>query len=427
MSDLQQPFPRPDFSVDFVCRYESEIDRAVVLYAMGHYIEAVIGTRDILFVKVPMEAINKSFALNPLYPGDEIEFRIDHRKNNIVQNEELTGDDLPPIWSVLTSATGVNIITTIEPCKFIVARDSFDAFKELMSHVEIAPKEYNYVALESVHWNDTTRVLRRDIEFFVKGKKLFDDRGLPYNRSYLLHGPPGNGKTTTIKAIARFLNTKPKTFDFSAARNAPDSDFLAWVLGDSERMARNEDSDEDDEGTARRGKRGRQSDDDAKTPIRLLILEDIDRLFPKDEPKQTAVSLQAVLQALDGAVERRNTVIIATANHPKSLDQQVLARPGRFDKQVFYEQPTIELAFEFLKRLFEGESAVSDGVLRGACDELKGHSYAFHKELFASAASYAIEDSRTLLEDADVEKGLSDLVTHIDSVLIKSERLSLGF
>ena len=95
--------------------------------------------------------------------------------------------------------------------------------------------------------------------------------------------------------------------------------------------------------------------------------------------------------------------------------------------QTLGEQFVIELAFEFLKRLFEGESAVSDGVLRGACDELKGHSYAFHKELFASAASYAIEDSRTLLEDADVEKGLSDLVTHIDSVLIKSERLSLGF
>lgn len=422
MSDMQQPFPRPDFSVDFVCRYESEIDRAVVLYAMGHYIEAVIGTRDILFVKVPMEAVNKTFALNPMYPGDEIEFRIDHRRNNVIQNEELSGDELPPIWSVLTSPNGVNIITTIEPCKFIVARDSFDAFKELMSHVEIAPKEYNYAALNSVHWNETTRILRRDIEFFVKGKKLFDDRGLPYNRSYLLHGPPGNGKTTTIRAIAKFLNAKPKTFDFSASRNTPDGDFLSWVLGESERIARNEDHDEDD--APHRQKQ--RSDDESKTPIRLLILEDIDRLFPKDEPKQTAVSLQAVLQALDGAIERRNTVIIATANHPKSLDQQVLARPGRFDKQVFYEQPTLELAHEFLKRLFEGESDVSDEVLLRACNELKGHSYAFHKELFASAASYAIEDSRTTLEDADVEKGLSDLVTHIDGVLLKSERVTLG-
>lgn len=416
-TDIKQPYPKPNASVSYVCRYESEIDRLMILDSMGHYISDVLGTQEILFVKVPMEAINKAFKLNAKFPGEEIEFTIDHKRNNIIKYTELTGDELPPLWAVLSNEEmKLNIIATIEPCKFIIRRDDLQAFEELMLKTEVAPKEYDYPALNSVHWNETTLSLKRDIEFFVTGKKFFDSRGMAYSRSYLLHGPPGNGKTTTIKAIAKFLNAKVETFDFSAAMQSPDKQFQSWVLGESERIAREEDDEDDDE----------RDDDQARTPIRFLVFEDIDRLFPKDGTKQTQVTLQAVLQALDGAVERRNMIVVATANHPKDLDQQVLARPGRFDKQVFYEQPNEDQAFFYLRKLFEGEN-VSDDVIRETCKQLSGHSYAFHKELFATSASYAIERTSRVIEDDDVRKGILDLVNHIDNVVMKSEAAKLGF
>lgn len=411
-----QPMPKEGFNVSYVCRYESEIDRQIIIDSMGHYIKSILGTLDIVFIKVPMEAINKAFKLNLMYPGEEIEYSVDHRKNNLVRYTDIVGEDLPPLWSVMSNAElGLDIITTIEPCKFIMRIEDIPKLDELMAKTEVAPKEYDHDALNMVHWNEDTSILKRDLEFFVAGKKFFDSRGMAYSRSYLLHGHPGNGKTTTIKAISKFLNTKPESFDFSAQMNSPDKQFQDWVLGESERIGREEDDDYDDDDAP-----------NTRTPIRLLVLEDIDRLFPRDGTRHTTVTLQAVLQALDGATPRRNTIIVATANDPKSLDQKVLARPGRFDKQVYYAPPTVEEAFMFLKKLFDGEE-VSDDALRDACNRLQKHSYAFHKELFATSASYAIERSSKLVNDSDVKKGLEDLLKHIDSFSLKSETPKLGF
>lgn len=417
---INQPMPKPGFNVSYVCRYESELDRQIILDSMGHYIESIIGTREILFIKVPVDVVNKTFRLDPQFPGEEVEFTIDHRKNNIVKSMTLVGNDLPPLWSVMVNDKfNLRIIVTIEPGKYIIDKNDLHLFEQLMLETEVAPKEYDYDALKSVHWNDDTVSLRRDLEFFIVGKRFFDDRDMPYSRSYLLHGPPGNGKTQTIKAIAKFLNTKPETFDFSAQRQSPDREFLAWVLGESERIGR----DHDDESHYIE----REISSEKKTPIRLLALEDLDRLFPKDTgAKQTCVTLQAILQALDGAIERRNMIIVATANNPKDLDQQVLARPGRFDKQMFFAQPSIDDALTFVSKLFDGEN-VSQAVLKTACKKLAGHSYALHKELFATSASYTIERLSRVVEDCDVEKAIVDMVRHIDVTSLKSERKSFGF
>ncbi len=417
-----QPAPRVDFDVKYVCRYESELDRALIINQMGHYISPILGTIDIAFVKVTMEAINKAFKLNLMYPGEEIIYTTDYKKNNLVRIVELVDDELPPLWSVLTNSKyGINIITTPEPSKFIIRTSDIPTFDKIMSETELAPREYDYTALELVQWNEETKALKRDIEFFAVGRRFFESRNMPYSRAYLLHGPPGNGKTTTIKALSRFLNAKPESFDFSAQMQNPDKQFISWFLGDSAKINRDtfyQDEMEDEEEEL--------NEQNTHVPIRLIVLEDIDKLFPKGEQPKTSVTLQTILQAFDGAVERQNMIVVATANNPEALDQQILARRGRFNKQIFYSLPTKEQAFDYIKKLFDGEEVASDTITE-VCNAFAGHSYAFHKEIFADAAAHAIEESLTTITDEHVKKALNEIIKNPEIQLQKVSSTKLGF
>ncbi|KQK24032.1 hypothetical protein BRADI_1g77710v3 [Brachypodium distachyon] len=47
--------------------------------------------------------------------------------------------------------------------------------------------------------------VRADLESFASGRAYYRRLGLVWRRSYLLHGPPGTGKSTFASAMARFL------------------------------------------------------------------------------------------------------------------------------------------------------------------------------------------------------------------------------
>ena len=54
-------------------------------------------------------------------------------------------------------------------------------------------------------FTDVDKIIKR-IEFFINNKSWYESRGIPYQLGFLFYGPPGCGKTSTIKAIARMLD-----------------------------------------------------------------------------------------------------------------------------------------------------------------------------------------------------------------------------
>lgn len=110
---------------------------------------------------------------------------------------------------------------SVEPIKgFLDACRSFaDAQRESFTTVRAARSEYNMECwdttilrpirpIETVHFDEKLKKeLVNDIRSYldVSTRKFYNARGIPYRRGYLLHGPPGTGKTSLSLALAGYF------------------------------------------------------------------------------------------------------------------------------------------------------------------------------------------------------------------------------
>ncbi|CAI7721601.1 mitochondrial chaperone BCS1, putative [Plasmodium vivax] len=175
-----------------------------------------------------------------------------------------------------------------------------------------------------------------DINTFLNSSKWYIEKGIPYRRCYLLHGPPGCGKSSLIAALAGHFDFNICTINVNDVYLTDDRfiHLLATV-----------------------------------PPKTILILEDIDFVFPgpsdvaervgsnaappsKEVPspmvastissslpsggnfKTLGVSYSGLLNALDGIVATEERIIFMTTNNIERLPS-TLIRPGRVDLKIF--------------------------------------------------------------------------------------------
>jgi chaperone BCS1 len=158
--------------------------------------------------------------------------------------------------------------------------------------------------------------LLADMRDFYRSATWYAQRGVPYRRGYLLHGPPGTGKTTLVLAVAGELKASVAVLNLSSRLMSDDA---LRALIDSLPLAT------------------------------ILLIEDVDCVFKgkRETTQDTGVTLSGLLNALDGVSSREGRVLFLTTNYLDRLDP-ALIRPGRVDRKIELAHATPDQA----RRLF---------------------------------------------------------------------------
>lgn len=218
-----------------------------------------------------------------------------------------------------------------------------------------------------------------DLQRFIDRKAEYDEFGIPWKRGILLAGPPGNGKTMCIKALANSLRVaqvdgSATPIDCLYVRSLahpqiPDHYTIGEVFD-----------------------RARRS-----TPC-LLIFEDVDALV-------TDENRSVFLNELDGLATNSGIITIASTNHAERLDPALRNRPSRFDRSWQFGLPAEPERSRYLTSWNQRSAARvrldETGCARVAA-QTDGFSYAYLKELMISSLMRWIDGGPERATLADV-------------------------
>ncbi|KAJ2163664.1 Complex III assembly protein translocase and chaperone [Coemansia sp. RSA 353] len=199
-----------------------------------------------------------------------------------------------------------------------------------------------------------------DVRDFIANGKWYEDRGIPYRRGYLLHGPPGSGKTSFIQALAGHLGYNICILNLSE-RGLTDDRLNHLLTVAPERS--------------------------------LVLLEDVDAAFTRTRQQsehaayqQSMVTFSGLLNALDGVASSDERIIFMTTNHIDRLDP-ALIRPGRVDAKIYLGNATQFQIQRMFTRFYGSEHAELANQFARALDahcvstaQLQGHFVVYKKD-----------------------------------------------
>jgi predicted AAA+ superfamily ATPase len=197
-----------------------------------------------------------------------------------------------------------------------------------------------------------------EIEKFWLLENHYRQYGFLWKRGFLLWGPPGGGKTSTVQMIIQKIIQRG---------GIAVSVYNPSVAAESFKMLRKI---------------------EPHRPF-VSVLEDIDAIA-------RAYGESDLLSLLDGEHQVDNIVTIATTNYPESLDPRIINRPSRFDTIYKIGMPSIKARIVYLAKKSKILCENPDELEKWAKDT-DGFSIAHIKELIISVEVFGGDYSESLM------------------------------
>ena len=233
---------------------------------------------------------------------------------------------------------------------------------------------YKRYALEDSRTFDTLYMPQKArvislIDNFVHGKGKFSVPGFPSKLGFLLHGPPGTGKTSFVKALAQYTGRHIIQVSLEKIKTNQE---LVSVFNDRQFIVSDEDGGrndltftdviflmEDVDAACRfvskrfhtTGEGERKKDGLSALKHILGTHLDSDTVSTPQLDSDDALNLAGLLNVLDGTLDSPGRIVVMTTNHVDALDP-ALIRPGRVNMQLYMSFILPDEAFNMLVRFF---------------------------------------------------------------------------
>ena len=236
---------------------------------------------------------------------------------------------------------------------------------------------------KDVSVEDEIREEMYEIVDFLKSSEKYKKVGARIPKGVLLVGPAGVGKTLIARAIAGEAGVP----FYSAAG----SEFMEMLVG---------------VGSAR--VRDLFKNAKLNSPA-LIFIDEIDAIGRQrgmgiggghDEREQT---LNQILVEMDGFEANTNVIVIAATNRPDMLDP-ALVRPGRFDRKITLNLPTVENREKIIEIHAKGKPFEKGVDFNQVAKRTVGFSGADIENMLNEAAILAARENRLQISKKDINE-----------------------
>ena len=221
-----------------------------------------------------------------------------------------------------------------------------------------------FQAVQKSRWEDVIlpHSLKEDllqtIQRFYDSEKIYADLHVPWKRGIIFYGPPGNGKTISIKATMKTLYDRKDPIPTLYVKSLVSFGGPQYSINQIFRLARQQ------------------------APC-YLIFEDLDSLI-------TDSVRSFFLNAVDGLSSNDGILMIGSTNHLERLDPGIAKRPSRFDRKYLFPNPDLEQRIAYCKywqkKLKDNkEVEFPDKLVKPIARLTNKFSFAYIQEAFVSA------------------------------------------
>lgn len=312
---------------------------------------------------------------------------VDDLKSFLVEHEVETTVRYPSPYLMQFLSTVLPFLLILALLYYFFARKMSSMGKGAMSfgksRAKLLNRDRNKVTFADVAGVDEAREEVAEIVQFLQDPKKFQKLGGRIPKGVLLVGPPGTGKTLIAKAIAG--EAEVPFFSISG------SDFVEMFVGVGASRVRD---------MFEQGKRN--------APC-IIFVDEIDAVGRSrfsgiggghDEREQT---LNAILVEMDGFDTTDGVIMLAATNRPDVLDTALL-RPGRFDRQIYVDLPSLEGRIDILRIHSKRIKLADDTELHRVARGTPGFSGADLANLINEAALLAARRGAETVELQDLEE-----------------------